>query len=179
MFHITNIKTMKRTIFMIIAIALIGCSTPEKKAEKLIKEYMQTNLKDPASYEPVSFGKMDSLFEPYIATKEGRELFDLSGITGFYGQKTSKLRMQIATAKTRKELDVLEDSINYYLDKAKEYEKLFDENDKNYTGEFVGWVMEHKYRAKNGFGALDLGEENIYFNKDITEIVKPYGKRRK
>jgi hypothetical protein len=64
----------------------------------------------------------------------------------------------------------IQDSIKIYNQIEEESEKLYREKEKNYKGEFIGWKMTHKYRAKNGFGAKILGTSTFTFNKDITEI---------
>ncbi|MCL1933524.1 MAG: hypothetical protein FWF53_06925 [Candidatus Azobacteroides sp.] len=36
--------------------------------------------------------------------------------------------------------------------------------------EFYAYTMIHQYRAKNGFGAIDVGRIVFYFDKDITKV---------
>lgn len=158
---------------------MASCSqSNEDKAKTLINEYMKENLKDPSSYEPVSFSQLDSLFFPYIDTDEGSKLFKLGGMSGEYYKKASEFRHAEIYAKTRAEVDMLNDSIKYYEQKSKEFEEIFKENSKNYEGEFIGWKLNHEYRAKNGFGALDLDRKDFYFDKELTKIVPPYGRTR-
>lgn len=171
---------MKRSLFIITVIAILAsCSSSnEDKAKALIKEYMKENLKDPSSYEPVSYSQLDSLFFPYIDTEEGGKLKELGGMTGTYHKKAFDLELASITAKTRAERELLEDSANYFKRESEKYELLFKEKDKEYKGEFIGWIMGHEYRAKNSFGALDLDTKDFYFDKEVTEIVPPYGKRK-
>jgi len=90
---------MKKTgIMFIIAAIFAGCSpSNEKRAQKLVKEYMIVNLKDPKSYESISFSKLDSLFSPYISTQEGERLFTLSSYNGIYGNKKDEFEKRIST----------------------------------------------------------------------------------
>ncbi len=171
---------MKKIIpVLICALYVIGCTTSnEDKAKALINEYMKDNLKDPSSYEAVSYGQLDSLFFPFIDTEEGRELFDKRSPTGVFNKEARRYELAAISAKTRAERELLEDSASYFKREIEKYESLFKEKDEEYKGEFIGWIMSHEYRAKNSFGALDLDTKDFYFDKEFTEIVPPYGKRR-
>ena len=41
---------------------VIGCTSPEKGAQKLIAKHLQETLNDWGSYEPVKFSSLDSAF---------------------------------------------------------------------------------------------------------------------
>ena len=177
---------MKNIVLILAAAAFFaGCASDESRAKKLIREYMKASLKDPSSYEPISFGVLDSLFSPYIVTEEGRLLFDLGSHIGEYGAKSSEyesksrqLRIFGATLDDRRmALDYL-DSAEFYNDKMEAAKKLFEKNDEAHVGEFCGWLMTHKFRAKNSFGGVDVDEFSFFFNKEITSLMGPYGKRR-
>ncbi|MCL1933525.1 MAG: hypothetical protein FWF53_06930 [Candidatus Azobacteroides sp.] len=54
-------KKYKLLPISFIVLSLFSCTnTPEKRAERLAKEWMKENLKDPSSYKPIFFGKLDS-----------------------------------------------------------------------------------------------------------------------
>jgi hypothetical protein len=66
---------MKR--ILIILLMLSACTqTPEQKAKSAIKKFLEKTLNDPSSYEPVDFGKLDSMF---LLADDGRKVF--SGYT--------------------------------------------------------------------------------------------------
>ncbi|MCD8030050.1 MAG: hypothetical protein LUF85_04275 [Bacteroides sp.] len=48
----------KLLVVLFVSLILAGCSD-EKKAQRLIKQYLKENLNDPSSYKPVSFGELD------------------------------------------------------------------------------------------------------------------------
>lgn len=170
---------MKKLLITFIAIIFISCaSSKEEKAKKIIKEHLMQTLKDPSSYDPVSYEHLDSVFSPYIDTDEGRRLFNLGGITGEYSKKGSEYHNKAMVSKTRHELDIYGDSSTFYMEKAEEYEKLYKKNEKNYKGDFIGWIMKHKFRAKNSMGGLDFDEQYFYFDKDVTKITPAYGKTK-
>jgi len=135
----------------------------------LIKEYIKENLRDPSSYDPISFSELDSVFSTYITTEEGRKLDDFRKMND---SRAFQLDFDIFESNEDK-IMINKDSIKIYKKIAEDAEKLFNENESKYKGELVGWSVNHKYRAKNGFGALDLEEEHFFFNKDITEIIIP------
>lgn len=170
----------KVVLFTIMVMCLFSCSpSKEDKAKALIKEYLKENLKDPSSYQPVSYSQLDSIFFPYIDTEEGKELFDLGGMTGKFHEKSHEFELASLEAKFKIEYEALQDSVEYYKKKSEEFEELFKENEENYKGEFIGWIMSHQYRAKNSFGALDLDGKDFYFDKELTKIVPAYGKTKK
>ena len=62
---------MKRIVIVIlVAIAFVSCANQEKKAQKLIKEYLKETLNDTKSYEVVSFGELQNLKESAIESLE-------------------------------------------------------------------------------------------------------------
>ena len=58
-----------------LALTFVGCNNSnEKKAQKLIKEYLSKNLNDASSYESVEFSKLDSTFSVFYFSPEGEKL---------------------------------------------------------------------------------------------------------
>ena len=54
---------MKKMLFLLMALGLvIGCTSPEKEAQKLITKHLQETLNDWDSYESVKFSSLDSAF---------------------------------------------------------------------------------------------------------------------
>ena len=56
---------MKKILIYILLILLSACTTPEKKAKKLIESELYLTLNDFKSYEPVSYSSLDSLYSTY------------------------------------------------------------------------------------------------------------------
>ena len=139
----------------VVAIVLCACSSPEKRAQKLIKDYLMENLKDPSSYDPAKFGGLDSLYSSF-------ELKD-EEFTAIHDKLKARFDLELAcndfkaTDATLKEMDANIEAWN--------------EAKAAFQPRFIGWKMNHRYRAKNGFGALDIHEQTFQFDKELTEIV--------
>ena len=54
---------MKKIALICIVVVFAACGSPEKTAQKLVKDYLKENLKDPSSYLPAEFGHLDSLLK--------------------------------------------------------------------------------------------------------------------
>lgn len=163
-------------LLTILTTCLLGCSSREDKIKTLIKEYVKENLKEPSSYEPLSFSVLDSTFTSYFSTEEGKMLYDLGSYFGEYYKKYDKFdSLSFAAFKKPHSFDKylsLKDSAKYYRKKYEDAYMLYKENEKNFKGEFNGWRVTHKYRAKNGFGILDFENMEFFFDKEVTKIVK-------
>lgn len=154
---------MKKNIitFMVAALA-ISCTpptpTPEQKAQALITDYIMTNANDPKSYEAVSFGTLDSTFVSFYASDRYKEL------------KKQEIHFD---SLWRHHLDKANfDSCTFYSNKKSEVFKMMTNEAGTYKGEHFGWMMSHRYRAANGFGAITLGTTTFYFDKELTEITR-------
>ena len=64
---------------------------------------------------------------------------------------------------------------NKAIDKAGEAatkrEELQAKMRAEFVPEFIGWSISHTYRAKNGFGALDISTDTFYFDKELTMVI--------
>lgn len=148
-----------------LALTFVGCNNSnEKKAQKLIKEYLSKNLNDDSSYESVEFSKLDSTFSVFYFSPEGEKLREKQD---FAHERAFDLSINDILETNPK----IQDSIKIYKQIEEETEKIYNEKEQNYKGDFIGWKMTHKYRAKNGLGATVLGTTNFTFNKELTEIT--------
>lgn len=130
---------------------MTACGSPEKTAQKLVKDYLKENLKDPSSYEPIEFGSLDTLYTSVAAdtdyiklAKEATEYLQ-KAVYDDYGSGWGIIGMKLK-------------------EKA-------DSIERNFVPAFKGWKMVHKYRAKNGFGALDLSTDIFCFNKELSKVT--------
>ena len=151
----------------------------------MVKAYLKKTLDDPSSYQVASFDQVDSMFSFYSSTEEAKKLhelayhyvFESTGEEVFFGEYYNKVRdfeIKLLFARTTKERQNLKDSIEIYRQKGNEIIKLYEENETKYKGEFLGWRVEHNYRAKNKAGALVL-ENNVFFlNKELTVVSEKW-----
>ena len=146
---------MKKILIALFAASLCACtSSPEKKAQKLITEYLKENLKDPSSYEAMEFSKLDSSFTTF---SDQAKVFSAR----FDSEKAEyEAAMMIDNLQAAKEA----------LQKMEKTQAEWEEAEDAFKPKFNGWKMSHKYRAKNGFGALDIGNEVFKINPEVTMI---------
>lgn len=153
---------MKKLFMPIMAaILMASCAsepTPEEQAQKLITDYIMANANDPKSYEPVSFGTLDSTFSSFYASQR---YDDLKKKESTYD---SLWHYHLAIGNF--------DSCSWYSDKKGEIRSLMHDEANTYKGEHFGWKMSHRYRAANGFGAITLGTTIFYFDKELIEITR-------
>lgn len=156
----------------------------EEKLNNMIAEATKANLYIPESYDPVST-ECDTL---------GRNIIIKANI-----QKSAKiisLTREAEGLQTQIERDA--DQRDYWRGKYGEFysdyskkvqrgeekrdklraqaNKLFVELLEDYNGkrEFCGFIVEHKFRAKNNMGNVMFGDIIYILNKDKTEIVAAY-----
>lgn len=165
---------MQIAVALATVLLVAGCSTqpPEDKAKKLITEHLFKTLHDYKSYESVDYGKLDTLYSSVsndslykFYAKKFDEFYDVS--------KESADQMKIYVGlysynrlyNLYKERSFLaQDSMKYFLTKLTERDSLFKPT-------FVGWKMNHSYRAKSLGGNLGIHHYSYHFNKDFTEVL--------
>lgn len=122
-------------------LSLGACTkSPEQKAEALIEEYMQSHLKDPASYECIKQSNLGKVTPMSTAL----ELIE----------------------KGCKERGYPNDSIDSMLARF----RAMREQEGKDPYEHLGYTMTLKYRAKNSFGGYEIQESEFIFNKELTAI---------
>lgn len=131
---------MRKVLVMIFALlALTGC---KEKHERLIDEYLEAHLKDPASYQNIEIGKPDLI---------------------------TPMSMAIAECLERKKAGLFSlDTINVFLDHWKHHLESAGIN----PHDTLGWEVSHRYRAKNSFGATDIVEVVYTFDKGMDKITE-------
>jgi hypothetical protein len=147
-----------------LVLTLVSCNSNEKKAQKLIKEYLSKNLNDVASYESVEFSKLDSTVSLFYFSSEGEELTKKQ-------DAANNRAFELGIEDVLEENPSIQDSIKIYKQIEEECKIMYEKKEKEFKGEFNGWRMSHKYRAKNGLGATILNTTDFRFNKELTEIT--------
>lgn len=164
---------MKKALFLLMTLGLvIGCTSPEKEAQKLITKHLQETLNDWSSYESVSFGDLDSaytsIYEDSIFQKNAITVQKYLELAKKYNTKAdvysdypslmSEALMYLAKAKL-------------YIDSAKSYQDKGNSMIASFCPAFKGYSVTHTYRANNTIGAKVITKEIYTFNPEITEIV--------
>lgn len=168
---------MKKIILVaLVSMALFSCSNNESKIKDGIKIYLDKNAKDPKSYELVEFKITDTVTAGEVA----KDISDLNESNINYNvEDNTKSKIELSkfiTAKEKYNTNELDIDIKKYEDKIQlnleDIKSIQDENIKLQkfltSKEVIGFMVNHKYRLKNGFGALDLSENVILFDKDFN-----------
>ena len=151
------------------ALLLVSCSSEQKKTEKLVASYLKENLKDPSSYESISFSEIDSTLSKHTDEQVFKDIMLNFDAVAAQIELTVYDESDAKTEEEKAKIVAKRDSLHVRLSEVAESGKKFRENYKPY---FNGYKAIHKYRAKNGFGAFDVYEQEFYTNKDISEIVE-------
>lgn len=156
---------MNKVLFiLLLPILLASCSSPEKRAQKLIQKHLKETLHNWNSYESVKFSTLDSLF---TIPSDDIKFIEMSALSKTYFDKINiylewDLNKQVEYLNKQK----------IYLDSAEYYQSLCDSIAANFTPEFKGWTMDHSFRANNATGNKVIGHLRYSFDKSITKILE-------
>ena len=170
----------KSVIFSIIILVVTACSinNNERKAKKLIKDYLKMNMNDFASYEPMAFSPIDtsfskaetapayqSLMNQYKANREDKKyweniLEEVNNRNKVYGRIIDKRGPFI-------EESVLPENEASCVKLLKEIESVKT----HFKPKMIGYQISHQFRGANAFGGKIISYKIFYFDKAITRII--------
>jgi len=172
-------ETATLSFSMMILTFLLSCKAPETGPKKVIKDYLQLNLNDFRSYEPLEYGEMDCITEYDVLVSEMQTY--AQRIQGLQAQADYASHMVMGNTIDENSRGIL-DSWCETMDCGNNMVALRDEiykiNERLETQavelkkNVVVWYMTHKYRTQNKIGTMILVEQVFYFNPEKTEIVK-------
>lgn len=142
-----NIVDMKNYLFLF-ALVFSACAQPESNSNKYeqgIKDWISKNINDPSSYESIEFGPLDTVYG--ITDKEYADY--LSDSVTWYADYLIQ------------EMERQNDSMNGKASKPKADRPATPTRPRNH---FIGYKMRHKFRGKNGMGALMVNEQFFYMD---------------
>jgi hypothetical protein len=157
---------MKKIVFLcLISFVFYSCQSTKKsatlqeRATDSVTAYMKQNLDDPASYQPVKFGTLDTTMSNYMQDEKYLTLKSMS---------ESELHEEADDLLNNKSLYQQRSKVNYYKNRHLAGVKGLDSLKKTFKAELSGYLMLHSYRAKNKLGALALHEPLFRFRKDLS-----------
>lgn len=176
-----------KKLFLLLSIFFILTScgkSNEEKIKDLIAEATKASLYIPESYDPVST-QCDTLF---------RDIINPANI-----DKSAKImslirQVQYTQGQIERDIELCEMSYGKYEHRYNEYSnkvrkgeekrdelkaqanKLFAELLKDFYKDrgFYGYIVEHRFRAKNNMGTVMFGDMIYIISKDMTEVVAAY-----
>lgn len=151
---------MKKTVLVFaIAATLVSCSSKEEQLITRLESHLVNSLKDPSSYELIEV-KLDTV---YLKDFYKKQIINLNTI----------LELQQST------LDILNpysESVAYndYQTQIKTTKNRISEMNKGMAdvGDDIKEIAGvFKYRAKNGFGALDIHTQKVWYRPDSDTVA--------
>lgn len=163
----------KLLLLFLFAIAIAACtSSPEKKAQKAIKEYLFKTLNDIDSYEPVEYGTIDSLYTDYTMDSLYQKAVELNNVSIKMRDSIKKIWER---RKIYNEFEFNPDEVNnlYTATMFVEYTypRIIDSLKNNYQSYFMGMGMIHSFRAKNTLGSNILCKWQFIFSPDFESVL--------
>ena len=151
----------------------------EEKAKAKIKDYICSNLYIPDSYDPVET-RVDSAFHYYMTdfqcVKAGEELIkdrrDYENAKRNYDEAVNNIRTFGGSGVFRHYSVERDDCLKTMEEKKANIEKnelIIKNRDTSHDGEFIGWFVYNRYRAKNNNNTVLFGETLLLFDKGLEQ----------
>lgn len=145
---------MKKIYFLfltIMTVYLTSCSnSPTDKAQSSVKSYLKENLKNSATYEPISFSQLDTLKKADTSDTKQISLYKITHIYSITNVDKDKVKM----------------TISFYLDKDL---KVNEANTKSINGDY-GTLTGNAYWKYNNYvgNKADAGAEIELYSLDTA-----------
>ena len=180
-------KDMRKILcFVLMAMLVAACSTPEKKAEALIKDYLKMSLLKPDTYKPVKtiLREANSPYDDLDLLKEVKQLQDMALEYDLTEAQVRNAKSMMAlnsgsyqSAYTRNEYQEAKekyDNANTKIEELKAkgknlYDKVVTKLKSN--PEQIGYKAFHNYRADDNSGNTHIGNVIVLFDKDMERIT--------
>lgn len=163
------LKVKRNLVIAGLSILLFACSS-DNKMKSALKDYMNKNAKDPKSYEYLDLKVLDTIQVAEFAKKtidfnNANKKFCDSVVANFDADinKVELDYMGENMNTPEKHLEQLKDAKETLIKGKAENLKM---NSFIKSKEVLIYLTIHKFRAKNGFGALDLDSVYVQFDKD-------------
>ena len=158
--------TMKKLLYLaLIAISLAACSSPEKKAESLIKDCLKMSLLKPETYKPVKtiLREANSPYDDIELLKEVKELKEV----------TEKLEMSEWWIPSEESGEKYEKAIVKFERMKTKKTKLLDDitSKLKKTPELVGYMAFHNFRVDDNAGNTSIVNIIAFFDKDMKRLT--------
>ena len=154
----------------------------EQKAKRLIREEFKETLNDYKSYEPVSYSELLPLYKPEVEAKEAtmtpeQKLKSAQNDYASWVQLSEDYKKEFGedSQKYKESLDIIA-LLKERLQEAEQESSSVAEQGivpkaEEKPREVIGWVLEHKYRARIPAGGYKLFITQFVFDKDMTMVV--------
>lgn len=161
---------IKNVLLIVSCTLIVSCASKQHKAEKLVKNYLDTHLSDPASYDAVNFGDIDTVFKRYAETKQYDSLRTANIAAKQKADKINDTLMNLITTSKVAYMEALKRQMKYEADTGS-LSKAIRSNELLFKGPVKGWVIVHSYHTKNAAGSMVLRNTQFRLDSDLTAVV--------
>jgi hypothetical protein len=165
---------MRSTILIITAFSLMAsCKlSPDEKAKKAIREELRVTLHDYKSYESVQYGKLDSDFSSVFNFPEYKKLSeDLDQTIAHEKEHFETMKIYAGSIysfdRYRNEKRIVEDDLEKMIRDTADMGNL----KRSFRPNFVGWQIEHSYRARSLAGNLGIHHYLFHLDSALTKVL--------
>jgi hypothetical protein len=165
---------MKKNL-LFLPLFLFSCShfqNNQQKAESLVKNYLDSSLNDPKSYESMKFDTIKPLYKQYgVGDPEGRRL---DNVIVMYMDSAIKYKEKAGYALAEDGLANYDECIKldkFYDAKADSVSAISEAKGKGYKGAVFGYDVVHSFRAKNALGALVVQKMRFQTDSAINKVI--------
>lgn len=178
---------MRKVLLFIALLFIVTGSYAQQRlldrAKVLIRTELKQTLNDYSSYQPVSYGQVDSLFtdiwdddtflnlvqkladaKEALPNKVDDWFFDVSPIIDYLDEQ---LKTETNPNVKLKILDMKGKYIDFKTCQGYVLDAM-----KSFTPTFIGWKLVHKYRTKNEYNAVILLDHEFHFDIGMTRVTK-------
>lgn len=165
---------MKSKILIItVSVLMVSCKlSPDDMAKKAIHGELRVTLHDYKSYEAVQYGKLDSDFSSVFNLPEYKELSDdLDQTIAHEKEHFETMKIYAGSIysfdRYRNEKRIVEDDLAKMLKDTAAIGNL----KRSFRPNFVGWQIEHSYRAKSLSGNLGIHHYLFHLDSALTKVL--------
>ena len=143
---------MKKLLVFHVSLLATACSTAPTLTppQSTVSAYLKKTLDDPASYQPVRWGKTESYLRTQAEREEFRQLMTTCKI------QQDNVIVYIEGDASKSEIARLKTTADVIMNRMEPLGKMIDKEEAAKNSTRIGDVVSHTFRAKNKMGALVL-----------------------
>lgn len=169
---------MKTILFFSFALIIISCDSNQNKIENSLKKYFNENANDPSSYEPLETNIIDTLIYSEIAKNK---ISNLEEDIKEYDKEIIEIEEEIEKSEFESLKNISEERLKNRIDSKELMSSDINKLQPYLNNDSVlAYIVQHKYRAKNGFGAITLSNgyfaintknEILYYDRNLGDLI--------
>jgi hypothetical protein len=167
---------MKYLLTTLALFTVIACNqkAKEDEAKSAITKYLSTAMNDFSSYQPVEFGKMDTLHQQFDESELGKKMNSDMDSLKTQRNKLKDEADQVKYDEPARAIPLLQEATRLTKEEGKILDSYIDSAG-SYRGPIKGYGMLHSFRGKNAMGAFVMNR--WYFTMDTAFKITDAKKR--